>query len=77
MSLAAALALSSVQVNFPEHRYGTRSSTLLMTTARANGGWQMTMQERLRPSGDELGDVQTAVAVELPNGAVVALGRVR
>lgn len=51
-------ALSSVFVDFPEHAYGTRSSTLLVATAggtgQAEGGWNVLLEEttHARNEGD-------------------------
>jgi uncharacterized protein with NRDE domain len=39
-------ALSSARVLFPDGRYGTRSSTLLMVDAPSDGPWQAQMEER-------------------------------
>jgi uncharacterized protein with NRDE domain len=42
-------ALANPFVHWPEHRYGTRSSTLLSLSA-AEGGWQLHMSEWTHPT---------------------------
>ena len=75
LSPAAASALSSVYVDFPEHYYGTRSSTLVVATAQGNAKWAVTMQERSQPCGHHQPIVHTAIAAEFSPLAVIADSR--
>jgi uncharacterized protein with NRDE domain len=49
LSLVTERALANPFVHWPEHRYGTRTSTLLSLTA-AEGGWQLRMSEWTHPT---------------------------
>jgi uncharacterized protein with NRDE domain len=49
LPLVTERALANPFVHWPEHRYGTRSSTLLSLSA-AEGGWQLHMSEWTHPT---------------------------